>query len=302
MAEKNISIIGLPASGKTTYIAALWALMINNSPHCSLSLHSLKEGNQEYLNKISEDWLSFVEVGRTMLAKNVGEVIMNLKNNATGKITTLNIPDFYGELFDAHFQDREWSETYHEQIQNSKELILFVDPYAQNNIARTIMDERQYMEEFSGMEDILTGKTVGKKKKEKATPPPANPNVYKHVDTSNQVKLVEILQYLIYTFEPETPYKIALVVSKWDKVIINHKNATPEELVKSNLPLLYQFLSCNRQALDVKYFGISAQGVDYENAKAVTEFASTVPEDRVEVFDGTTLTKDIATPITWLSE
>jgi len=302
MPEQNISIIGLPASGKTTYIAALWALMINNSAHCSLQLHSLKEGNQEYLNKISEDWLSFLEVGRTMLAKEVGEVVMNLKNKASGTILTLNIPDFYGELFDAHFQDREWSEEYFMLMQNSKEFIVFLDPYAENNIAPTIMDERQFMEDFEGMEPVLVGKSVGRKKKEEVGSAPANSNLYKHINTSNQVKLVEILQYLIYTLTNETAFKIALVVSKWDKVAVNHKGIKPEQLVKSNLPLLYQFLSCNQHVFNVKYFGISAQGVDYGDKKGVSEFANKLPEDRVEVFDGTILSKDIATPITWLSE
>jgi hypothetical protein len=303
MTEQNISIIGLPASGKTSYIAALWALMINNSPHCSLNLHSLKEGNQEYLNKISEDWLSFIAVGRTILAKNMGEVIMNLKNKNSGAITTLNIPDFFGELFDAHFKDREWSEEYYKQMQSSKEFIIFLDPYHENNIARTIMDERQYLEQFEELDPVLVDANQKKEaKKKESVSPNTSPKVYKHINTSNQVKLVEILQYLVYTLATETPFKIAIVVSKWDKVTANFPTKKPEEVVKSNLPLLHQFLESNQQILNYKYFGISAQGVDYGDTAGVTEFAKKLPQDRVTIFDGEVSSKDIATPITWLTE
>jgi hypothetical protein len=306
MSEQHISIIGLPASGKTSFIAALWALMINNSPHCSLNLESLKEGNQEYLNQISEDWLSFKPVGRTMLAKNMGEVIMNLKSKNTGKVTTLNIPDFFGELFDAHFKDREWSEDYHNQVQNSQEFIIFLDPYHANNIARTIMHERQYVEQLEALEPVLImaeNKDVDKQdQKKQENEPITNPKVYKHIDTSNQVKLVEILQYLVYTLVSKSKFKVAIVVSKWDKVAANFPDKKPEDVVKSNLPLLYQFLECNQDVLKCKYFGISAQGVDYGDPAGVDEFANKLPEDRVSVFDGEILTKDISTPITWLTE
>ncbi len=306
MTEQNISIIGLPASGKTSYIAALWALMINNSPYCSLSLHSLKEGNQEYLNQISEAWLSFKEIGRTMLAKNLGEVIMNLRNKNSGVITTLNIPDFFGELFDAHFKDREWSEEYYKQMLSSREFIIFLDPYHENNIARTIMDERQYLEQFQELDPVLIDvnqkKDADTKDKNESVPPNTSTKVYKHINTSNQVKLVEILQYLVYTLVTETPFKIAIVVSKWDKVTANFPTKKPEEVVKSNLPLLHQFLECNQQILNHKYFGISAQGVDYGDTAGVTEFANKLPQDRVSIFDGEVSSKDIATPITWLTE
>ena len=306
MANQHISIIGLPASGKTSFIAALWALMLNESPHCSLTLDSLKEGSQEYLNKISDDWLSFKSVGRTMLAKNVGEVIMNLKNKNTGKIITLNIPDFYGELFDAQFKDREWSEEYYHQMEKSEKYIIFIDPYHENNVAQTIMAERQYLEQLDELNPILiadeikTGEVKAEKSEEILTT--TNPKIYTHINTSNQVKLVDLLQFLIYTLNNEGRFKVAIVVSKWDKVLVNFPAAKPEDIVKSNLPLLHQFLDCNQQLFNYKYLGVSAQGVDYLDPAAVRICANKLPEERVTIFDGKLVTKDIATPITWLTE
>jgi hypothetical protein len=300
MPFKNISIIGLPASGKTSYIAALWSLMINSSPYCSLRLESLKEGNQEYLNKISEDWLSFKSVGRTMLAKNIGEVIMNLKDNATGSLSTLRIPDFFGEMFDAHFKDREWTEDYYQQVQSSNGFIVFLDPYHENNIASTIMREREYAELMDDLEPPIIAM-----KDEKTTTGPrlnVNPKVYRHIDTSNQVKLVEILQYLLFTEHAQKNCKIAFIVSKWDKVQTYFADISPEELVKRNLPLLYQFMQCNTDLFDYKFFGVSAQGVEYEHTKEVDKMAKLLPQERVTVFDGVDISKDIATPITWLTK
>ncbi|MEJ7558211.1 MAG: hypothetical protein WKF66_07870 [Pedobacter sp.] len=314
MPGKNISIIGLPASGKTTYIAALWALMLNNSPHCSLRLHSLKSGNQQYLNKISEAWLSFSEIGRTFLAKDVGEVVMNLQYKDSQEVAVLNIPDFFGELFDAHFKDREWTEDYFHLMKTSHQLILFVDPYHENNIARTIMDERQILEQYGDLEDVMEesakqkqrgkeeNKESGKVDTKESKSPLANAKIYQHINSSNQVKLVEILQYLLFSLSRAEPSKVAIVVSKWDKVMENFPNKRPDEVVKSNLPLLYQFLYCNTSDLIFKFFGVSAQGVDYDNTDGLDEFVKMLPEDRVNIFDGANYSKDIATPITWLIE
>lgn len=306
MPGKNISIIGLPASGKTTYIAALWALMLNNSAHCSLRLHSLKSGNQQYLNKISEAWLSFSEIGRTFLAKDVGEVVMNLQYRDSQEVAVLNIPDFYGELFDAHFKDREWTEDYFDLMKSSRQLILFVDPYHENNIARTIMEERQILEQYGDLEDIMEEsaeqKQRGKEENKDSNPTLANAKIYQHINSSNQVKLVEILQYILFNLSTTEPFKVAIVVSKWDKVTENFPDKKPEEVVKSNLPLLYQFLHCNASELNFKFFGVSAQGVDYDNINGLDEIVKMLPEDRVNIFDGANYSKDIATPITWLTE
>lgn len=314
MPGKNISIIGLPASGKTTYIAALWALMLNNSPHCSLRLHSLKSGNQQYLNKISEAWLSFSEIGRTFLAKDVGEVVMNLQYRDSQEVAVLNIPDFFGELFDAHFKDREWTEEYFDLMKSSRQLILFVDPYHENNIARTIMDERQILEQYADLEDVMEesveqkqrgkeeNKESGKEENKDSNATLANAKIYQHINSSNQVKLVEILQYLLFNLSTTEPFKVAVIVSKWDKVTENFPRKKPEEVVKSNLPLLYQFLNCNANDLNFKYFGVSAQGVDYDNTAGLNKVVKMLPEDRVNIFDGTNYSKDIATPITWLTE
>jgi hypothetical protein len=307
MTNRNISIIGLPAAGKTTYIAALWGLMMQNSQYCSMTLHSLKEGNQEYLNKISEDWISFKEVGRTKLA-NVGDVVMNLKSTQKNEILTLNIPDFYGELFDAHFKDREWTKEYYELMRASNRFILFVDPHAENNIARTIMNELEDMEQFADLDidipkedtDVKTSEDVTKIDSSETSV--INPQIYQHINTSNQVKLVEILQYIMYTLEPEMPFKVAIIVSKWDKVTANFPNALPEEIFKRHLPLLYQFLQCNSQAFNYNIFGVSAQGGDYETKENLDELINKMPEDRVVIFDGQTNSKDIATPITWLTQ
>jgi hypothetical protein len=307
MTKHNISIIGLPAAGKTTYIAALWGLMMQNSQYCSMTLHSLKEGNQEYLNKISEDWASYNEVGRTKLA-NVGDVVMNLRSTQTNNVLTLNIPDFYGELFDAHFKDREWTKEYYELMRASDRFVLFVDPHAENNIARTIMNEIEDMEQFADLDiDIPVEDNETKKPEETTTldnneTSVANSQIYQHINTPNQVKLVEILQYLMYTLEPERPFKFAIIVSKWDKVTANFSNALPESIFKRQLPLLHQFLQCNSQAFEYNVFGVSAQGGDYETKEKLDELISKMPEDRVVIFDGKTKSKDIATPITWLTQ
>ncbi len=55
MSQKRIMICGLPESGKTTFIAALWYLLSNDEISTALTLESLPE-NRNYLNSLSRKW------------------------------------------------------------------------------------------------------------------------------------------------------------------------------------------------------------------------------------------------------
>jgi len=300
MANKNIAILGLPATGKSTYIAALWTLMISKSKYCSLILNSLREGNQEYLNKLGIDWATYQDLGRTIFT-NVGEVVMDLKSVNNGEIMTLNIPDYYGEIFDSHFQNREWSEEYAQLIENSDGFILFVDSASQNNISRTIMSEIENMEPFEGIE-ILHANCVedSVKKEAEISPTDVGPTTsYKHSSSSNQVKIVDTLQFIMLARDNK-PIKLSVVVSAWDIVTDLYGQILPQKIIEAKMPLLAQFIDCNSETLQSRYFGVSAQGGSYKEESV--ELYEKLPEDRVIVFDGKIISKDITLPILWLAE
>ena len=58
----NFLLIGLPSTGKTSFLAALYAIQQTQSP-TALVLKKL-DGDSGYLNKIRDAWLAFKPVGR----------------------------------------------------------------------------------------------------------------------------------------------------------------------------------------------------------------------------------------------
>lgn len=318
--NNNVAIIGLPATGKTTYIAALWYLMMSHSQHCSLEIDSLEEGNQEYLNELSNKWASFGDLGRTMLA-DVGDVIMNLKFVESESTLTLNIPDYYGEIFDEHFRDREWSLEYSQLMNTADGILLFIDPRSTNNVSATIMSELSALKQFQDT-DVFDGflsslqtaenEEESHEKPAKETDPVVpekviaeaeeakKPKLYQHKSSSNQVKIVDLLQFLSTHVPGFKSIKVSLVISAWDVVNEYYDNISPEDFLRKKLPLLFQFLNCNQQSFQVKMFGVSAQGGDYGADIETLEKLS--PDERVIVYDTGGTSKNIAKPIIWLTE
>src|SRR5665213_1382220 len=102
--ETNFVIMGLPGSGKTTFLAALWHLVEAEEISCRLKLGSYK-GDLTYLNRIAEAWRTFQKVPRTSQIGDT-DVTINLTNRETGVQGSVFFPDLAGETFDAQVEAR----------------------------------------------------------------------------------------------------------------------------------------------------------------------------------------------------
>jgi DNA polymerase III delta prime subunit len=290
MSEKKILLAGLPSTGKTTFIAALWYYVNCSNTDKSLTLNSLAKGEQEYLNKIRQAWLSYEQVQRNIIANFKGEeVIMNLKKTENGENIVLNIPDFSGEAFKAHFDSREWTKEYDAIINDLTGLVLFINPSDEKNRSVLISKVNE------------TARLLGDK-----IPETNEGVILKNWDpehTSNQVKLVESLQFIQFHKLQNRTLKVSVVISLWDEVIKNHGNNsfTPEKWLEKHMPLLYQFIICNKFNFLAEYFGISAQGLDYVDDEKVEEFTNSDPIKRILVKQNDIISNDIARPITWIT-
>ena len=56
MSERAVVIIGLPESGKTTFLAALWHLITERDVETVLQFHTLRAGTTAHLNEIAARW------------------------------------------------------------------------------------------------------------------------------------------------------------------------------------------------------------------------------------------------------
>ena len=74
------------------------------------------------------------------------------------------------------------------------------------------------------------------------------------------VRAVDLLQELLE--ERETRMPLVVIVSAWDLAAAT----TPAAWIAEQLPLLDQFLACNSEQLPHAVFGVSAQGVAFDEA------------------------------------
>ena len=84
MGDKTILFSGLPDSGKTTFIAALWYFIFYSSGKDEYTFDTLEDSEQEYLNTISLSWASCEKVIRTN-QYTPEKVEIRMKKNQTGE-------------------------------------------------------------------------------------------------------------------------------------------------------------------------------------------------------------------------
>ena len=284
MENKNILLIGLPESGKTTYIGALWNYINSIMEKKSIELHSLEGVDTEYLDSIADKWSSCEKIDRNYRTTPISKIQMKVKIVETNSILAIDIPDLSGETIGDTFEHREWSIEFDELAKNTLSIIMFVSVLNSNNKPTLLIHANE-------IEDCLD--TISATSNIK-------PVEYNPQYTCNQVKLVEALQLINLEKEKHGKINIGVVVSAWDRAIISHgKDYKPSEWISKECPLLYQFLCSNDESFDVSFFGISAQGGDYDKEKA--DLIKKELHDRIMVISDEGLSFDIAKPIVWLT-
>ena len=299
----RVLFAGMHESGKTTFIAALWDYINSGKADKKLSLKSLANTENQYLEKIRSEWLQCMKVTRTNL--NESETVqMNVLNTASEKNLILEIPDISGELFNSHFQNREW-DTYYENIVNQMGgILLFVNPKDKRNRAQYIADalaiEFEMENEFNEKAESNAQDTL-ETQKEPTEISSVNFPQWSEEHTSNQVKLVETLQFIASRIEIHIPMRISVVISRWD-LIEDNGSGTPLSWFYTKMPLLHQYLICNEAIFQFQVFGVSAQGGDYMKNDERSRLLSLEPHDRVIVKLENSFINDISIPIIWLTE
>lgn len=255
MNKKSYFIMGLPAAGKTTYLAAL-AYATKQTDKIKLQWKTFS-GNNQYINDLSHSWLSGTVVSRTSLANQQLSISVELIDSDAGTTYGISFPDISGELFQNQYVYREMEDDYSTLLKQCDVVLLFVNP--DNVISPQFITE---LPERFRNED--------------------SPIMRKLQSDPTEVQLVELMQFVNYIRDDiSTP--ITIVVSAWDRVEVDYRK--PEEYVKNNLPLLWQYIVANSNVFIAQYFGISAQGGPInseEDAEQLIEKYEN-PIDRIKV-------------------
>lgn len=285
MNTNRILFAGMYDSGKTTFIAALWDYVNSEKEIKNLALNTLANSENEYLDMIRSEWLQCKKVTRTNLAK-TENVKMNLLKSSNSENVLIEIPDISGELFSNHFQLREWSKDYDSLINEINGILLFINPADKKNRTDFIVDANE-------MESELGGTVEGNESVDFAT--------WSEEFTSNQVKLVETLQFIESRKNSGLPLKISVIVSRWD-LVESDGGGTARSWVQLQMPLLYQYLICNSHQFNTAFYGVSAQGCNYDDPEEVKRMFDLEPFERPLVKADSEFINDLTAPIVWLTE
>jgi hypothetical protein len=281
--EAHVAIVGLPASGKTTLLAALWHMVREPGSMTVLKFHSLSQGNYEHLNALAKLWRSGKIQQRTQFS-GAKTVSMRLKD-ASDRPIEVSFPDLPGEDFSRMWERRELDKGVLNTL-SAPAIVLLVNGDTIKMPAWVV-------------ERMALAKEVG------IVPPEVEAADWSPDLAPTQVKIVDLLQMLMSGDLNIGERRLAVLISAWDKV--EEEELSPEELLEAKLPLLNQYLRNGRDPWTWHVWGLSAQGGVYEDPEKGENFPETDalralerPSDRIKVVDSGETCTDITKPLEWL--
>ena len=284
MIERSVVIIGLPSSGKTTFLAALWHLVTAREIRTALHFGGLGAGDASHLNAIARRWRDAKVQDRTAVAGN-RLVSINLLDEA-GDVVRATFPDVPGEAYRRMWEDRD-CEPEIADILRAGGVLLFIHSDT-IRAPKWVVDEVELSREL-GLE-VPAGEAV-----------PWHPRL-----APTQVQVIDMLQTLRMPPLDKGPRRLAIMLSAWDKAL--GEGLTPEMFLKDKLPMLRQYLDQRADSWDFQVYGLSAQGGDYDSIKegagpvlqAEELRALDLAATRIRLVGPIPETHDLTEPLRWL--
>lgn len=253
MTESSLIVCGLPESGKTTFLAALWHLVLSKEISTKLSLSGLSHGEYSYVTDIRDKWLKGRRQERNRPNRPVQTVGMDFAKS-DGDVVKVLFPDHSGEIYSQMWEARSCSNDLAEQFRNRSGVLLFIN-LNKIKIPRPLIRDIEIKRALK--QDLP---------KDEAGVP------WDAALSPDQVQLVDILQSLRHNGLNADDGKIAIFLSAWD--LVEDQGLEPENLLSARMPLLNQYLEHGQHGWDVRIYGLSAQGTEYLSDDDPEEAAS----------------------------
>ncbi|MGZ8181388.1 MAG: TRAFAC clade GTPase domain-containing protein [Methylobacter sp.] len=275
-------IVGMPSSGKSTFIAALGEVLISGDIKSKLTIKSLAI-NESHMTALQERWLTFQVLGRT---SNVDENWLSFHVAGENNISsTIHLPDLSGEELRDAVVTGVYPDKLHQALNNCDGILLFTN-------ANTRHDDVP----ITAFADILNNETTSINTKAEVEAEDNNGKPFDPIDMPEQPKLVQLLQ-TIARLNSSRQRRLAVMVSAWDMEVDQGK--TPDEWFYENRSMLSQYLQFNPKLWDVRIYGVSAQGGvlprDKERLQDILK-----PSERVLIVGHEAAEHDLTAPINWL--
>lgn len=248
--KRTIAMLGLPRTGKSTYLGALWRLVQDTQAPGIYEVGFT--GDRSRINMLADNVSNGVEIERTEVDTEEGfELEVGFEG---GDSVRLDIPDLSGEASRELVEDRVWRTSLAQTLQRANALMLFVhpdkiEPPVPANFAG--VDNEEDDDESEELEFPVK-------------------------DACTAAKLTELLENVLELRSDLWPIRTAVIVSAWDRVA---GEPAPPRWLEERLPGVAGMLNCNPDRVRTAVFGISAQGGDLQKdrdallAKGVRERA-----------------------------
>jgi hypothetical protein len=272
--DYNLLIVGLPETGKTSFIHAVDDLLQNPPTTAALRSYGLAL-DRTYLERDKEKYRAGGSLKHTERSLQEAPPELWFEDPVTKHKGRLFLPDLRGEIFQDQWTDRKWTQSFRDDLKTISGALAFVraDMPASN-------------QELLGKMATLAPSG--------AQPAPFDPN-----KASSQVQLVDVLQFIASKGPIPHPLKVAVMISAWDTVEkpANKQPKTPSMFLAKEWPLLDQYLRANTSVFTSKIYGVSALGGTEAELK---EMVRLPPQDRVKLVEDTQSSKDLTRPLRWL--
>jgi hypothetical protein len=274
--EYNLLIVGLPDTGKTSFIHAVDDMLQRPLTTDSLRSYALAP-DRGYLERDKEKFRAGQKIEHTERNLQGAPPELWFEHPRTGLRGRLFIPDMSGEVFQDQWTDRRWTQSYRDSLKTTSGVLVFV------------------RSDTPGSNQELLGQMAALPPNDKKALP------FDPKKASPQVQVVDVLQFIATEGQISRPLRVAVLISAWDTVekMGNLQPKSSIAFLGREWPLVTQYLRANAEVFTTKIYGVSALGGTEEELK---ELSKLPPQDRVKLVEDTTPSRDLTRPLRWLLE
>ena len=292
--DSTLLLVGLTGTGKTNFLVGLDVVLDSQTDPNGL-VNSDLASDRAYLQPLKEQWLRGEVLEHTSRQQPPTPHQLLVRHRATGSTIGFHIPDLAGETFDAHFVTRSMPQDFCDRLRQATGILLFL--HCNHNADHDLLDHPALMDPKPAPDNAQP----------QQTPDPASE--WDPEKACQQVKLVDLLQFIAETIPQSQPLRVAVLISAWDLVEKAHKDTPglatempnhPQQFLARRWPLLDQYLQSQNTVFYSRVFGVSARGGgdSIEEIARLTHFDR--PTERVILVDDKHRSNDLTRPIRWL--
>lgn len=245
----TVALLGLPRTGKSTYLGALWQL-VQDRAEPSIVERDVT-GDRSYLQKLGERVALGEEIGRTETSSVEG---MQLTLGFEQGDIRVHVPDLGGETLRMLVEDRIWDSRLQETIAASDAMLLFLHP-EELCLPLTIAMADKILSGLQSPSDGDSPKSANGQDSAHSTK--LELPKFRAQSACTVAKCIDGLENILTSQRSRWPIRLGIIISAWDTV---EGSLTPASWLKDRAPALDSFSRANSDMIKWSLYGVSAQG------------------------------------------